>query len=93
VLASLVFWQFLIGGIAAVISIVATRNSTLGTIISIVTISVVLLIQYLVQSTSLILIFFPLSLLLLQYLKRLQVKKSGAGSGYAHDLFKDMKTR
>jgi glycerol-3-phosphate acyltransferase PlsY len=93
VLACLVFWQFLIGGAAAIICLVVTRRSTLGIIALIGTISVVLLIQYLIQPTSLVLLFIPASLLLIQYLKRLQIKKSGSGSNYAHDLFKDMKSK
>jgi acyl phosphate:glycerol-3-phosphate acyltransferase len=85
--------QFIIGGIVAVIILFISRKSSLGTVSIIVTMTIVLLIQYImgVNNTSLILAFYPVVLLMIQYLKRMQIIGQDKNSGYKNELFDDLK--
>lgn len=85
--------HFLIGGIVAIIILSITRKSSISTIILIVTVTILLLVQYLSapNDNGLLLVLFPLVLLLIQYLKRLQISKSDKNSNYKNEFLEDLK--
>jgi glycerol-3-phosphate acyltransferase PlsY len=87
VLLGLVSWQFLIGFVIGLIVFLITRKSTLSTIILLVTISIVLF----VNEENLPLVLYPLSFILIQFLKRFQIKKSGSKDTYKNELISDLK--
>jgi len=79
VLAAVMLWQLLIGlGIAAIV-VLATRKSGVSTGICIVVVTIILLIQFLLQlhGISPILVPYPVALILLMLLKRFQIRRAG----------------
>ena len=72
VLASLVFWQFLIGSAIAAIPFLATRKSGVSTGILVIAVCIVLLIQNLPP----ILVIYPIILILPMVLKRFQISRA-----------------
>jgi glycerol-3-phosphate acyltransferase PlsY len=87
VLMAVNFWVFLIAFMATVIFFLITKKSGLATILFIVIIAVLLPIY----TKDILTCLFPLSLLMLQQLKRLQIVKRGAASGYRNDFFQDFR--
>jgi acyl phosphate:glycerol-3-phosphate acyltransferase len=85
--------HFLIGGIIAIITLFVTGKSSISTIMLIVTISILLLVQYVFSPypNGLLLVDYPIVLMLVQYLKRLQIEKSGKGGKYQNELLEDLK--
>lgn len=87
VLAALAFKETLIGIGVCVIVLLATRKSSLATY----TIQVAASISLLIEKQSLVLIIFPLGLIVLHFLKRLQTQKNNPSTAYKHELFDDLK--
>lgn len=87
VLASLLFWQFLVGFAIGAIVFFTTRRSTISTIVLIVTISITLFIT----GEEILLVFYPIVFILIQFLKRFQIKKAIPTDSYKNELFSDLK--
>ncbi len=87
VLAGIVFWQLLIGLVIGAIVFFTTRKSTISTVIFIVTISVILFIS----GEDILLVFYPIIFILIQFLKRFQIKRATSADSYKNELFKDLK--
>lgn len=87
VLAGLVFWQFLIGFVIGTIIFFITRKSTISTIILIVLVSIALFIT----RENILLSIYPFIFILIQFLKRFQIKKSIPEDSYKNELVSDLK--
>jgi glycerol-3-phosphate acyltransferase PlsY len=72
-LVVLVWWQVLLAAAIAFALFLIIRKSGLSTAILILVVSVILLVQYLFQNASLILVIYPFILILLMVLKRFQI--------------------
>ena len=74
ILAFLAFWQFIIAGILGGLFMLITRKSSLSTVVIIVFFAAIVIVQSIVQDTiSIIVGFYSFILLLLMFIKRLQI--------------------
>jgi glycerol-3-phosphate acyltransferase PlsY len=87
VLAAFNVWACLIAFMATVIFYLITKKSGWGTILFIVVAAILLP----VFTGDILLFLFPLILLMLQQLKRLQIVRSGADSKYRNEFFNDFR--
>ena len=87
VLAAVNIWVFLIAFMATMIFFLITKKSGVATILFVV-ISAVLLPIF---THDILMVLFPLILLMLQQLKRLQIVRSGADSRYRNEFFDDFR--
>lgn len=87
VLGTLAISEFLIGAVVAIILFFTTHKSSLSTYILVATMSIALLLE----KRGLVLGLFPLCLILVQLVKRFQVRKTSADTGYKNELFDDLK--
>ena len=87
VLAGMAIWDFLISAVIVLIFFLITRKSTVGTILIIVVMSIILFIN----KADLLTVFYPYSLLMVQFLKRFQIRKATPVSDYTNEICKDLK--
>jgi acyl phosphate:glycerol-3-phosphate acyltransferase len=87
VLAAFNIWACLIAFMATVIFYLITKKSGWATILFIVIAAILLP----VFTGDILLFLFPLILLMLQQLKRLQIVRSGADSRYRNEFFEDFR--
>jgi glycerol-3-phosphate acyltransferase PlsY len=87
VLAAVNVWVFLIAFMATMIFFLITKRSGLSTILFVV-IAAVLLPMF---THDILMFLFPLILLMLQQIKRLQIVRSGADSRYRNEFFDDFR--
>lgn len=89
VLVGISIWFFLIASMVSLIFFVITRRSTFATILLVAAMSVTLIIV----KASWMQVLFPFSLLLVQLIKRFQIKKTAASSEYKSDFLSDLKRK
>jgi acyl phosphate:glycerol-3-phosphate acyltransferase len=87
VLSVVAFKETLIGLGVCIIVLLITRKSSLATY----TIQLAASAALLIQRESLVIFLFPLGLIVLHFLKRLQTQKNNTDSSYKHELFDDLK--
>ena len=84
-------WEFAIGGVAAIITMLTVRNSTLSTILWAAVISVILLIELIAFNIgTLAMVLLPLLLLGVQIAK-LKLTRRREGDVYKNNLFSDLR--
>jgi acyl phosphate:glycerol-3-phosphate acyltransferase len=84
-------WEFALGGLAAAITMLTVKKSTLGTVLWAVVISVILLIELLAFNTgTLQMVLLPLFLLVVQFAK-LKLTRRRDGDVYKNELISDLK--
>ncbi len=86
-LAALGWREFLIAGAIALVMTLVTRKSSWSTYV----LMAVVAAAFLVERQELAVILFPMGVVLLQLVKRLQLKRSGATSPYKNELFDDLR--
>jgi len=83
-------WEFTLGGIAALVTMLTVKKSTLGTVLWLVIISAALLIELLVfNEGTLAMALLPLLLLGVQFTKRLMSRRQG--DAYKNELVADFR--
>jgi glycerol-3-phosphate acyltransferase PlsY len=86
-LAMLGWREFLIAGVIVGVLTLVTRKSSYSTYV----LMAVAMAAFLVERQELVVILFPPGLVLLQLIKRLQIRRSGSTSPYKNELFNDLK--
>lgn len=87
VLVAVNIWVFLIAIMATMIFFLITKKSGLAMLLFIVIVAILLPIFM----QDILMFLFPLSLFMLQQLKRLQVVRSGASSSYRNEFYEDFR--
>lgn len=87
VLVTLAWKEFLVGAAVALILLLALRKSSWSTYALVAAASIMLLIE----KKELVIALSPLGLIIIQLLKKFQIRKTGPVSAYKNELFDDLK--